>query len=534
MNTTDLDQALDGYGQLLERLHRTDAEACRQIDGAALRAVIEQETQVLIGLRRALQDTADPRLALELLAAAKKIQEECTRMSLVAADRLAATNAHQLEEEELNELRIQPADTTRAARRASGRACFKDPAELLASWLKITYAKAKRMMLDASDLIGRRDPAGQQVPPRFPHLGQLLDDPQVSPEAVCETSKKISRREPEDTTFEGTPTEPTLRDNSGIAVEERAAQILHDELTEKEADKKIGLLITVASATPATSTAAALCRGMYRRQTSNPQVVEFVLRVGLLEAEMIDSLIAQANNPKTQAGQRARQNPAKPGVAQGSDSLPEQPQLPDFLPPEAAGSRWEPEAPQMRVSPPERALNALLELLSTTWVDTGSRRIEPEVIVHMKFDDLRNLAGAQGRTAHGTDLPPGELRKLLCDAKIIPAVFGGRGELLDFGRAKRLVPPSLRKAVLARDRGCLVPGCTAPPERVEIHHIRSYAEGGDTSLENSGPGCDAHHMAFDLGIIKVIFKDGLPWVILPKHIDPEQKPRRNTYWGEDG
>ncbi|MGP9607037.1 hypothetical protein [Glutamicibacter sp. AOP33-2CA-4] len=106
MNTTDLDQALDGYGQLLERLHRTDAEACRQIDGAALRAVIEQETQVLIGLRRALQDTADPRLALELLAAAKKIQEECTRMSLVAADRLAATNAHQLEEEELNELRI--------------------------------------------------------------------------------------------------------------------------------------------------------------------------------------------------------------------------------------------------------------------------------------------------------------------------------------------------------------------------------------------------------------------------------------------
>ncbi|MCG3024111.1 hypothetical protein KZ310_32905, partial [Escherichia coli] len=54
--------------------------------------------------------------------------------------------------------------------------------------------------------------------------------------------------------------------------------------------------------------------------------------------------------------------------------------------------------------------------------------------------------------------------------------------------------------------------------------------GGKTELANIGPFCDSDHHAVDSGQIEVVVIDGLPYVIMPKHTDPEQKPQRNTYW----
>ena len=39
-----------------------------------------------------------------------------------------------------------------------------------------------------------------------------------------------------------------------------------------------------------------------------------------------------------------------------------------------------------------------------------------------------------GVTGDGLDLTPGVLRRLACDAEIIPVVYGSRGEVLDVGR----------------------------------------------------------------------------------------------------
>lgn len=50
-----------------------------------------------------------------------------------------------------------------------------------------------------------------------------------------------------------------------------------------------------------------------------------------------------------------------------------------------------------------------------------------------------------------------------CDAKIIPVVLGGKSETLDVGCAMRTVPLSIRRALVARDRGCAFPGCDRPP-----------------------------------------------------------------------
>ena len=87
-------------------------------------------------------------------------------------------------------------------------------------------------------------------------------------------------------------------------------------------------------------------------------------------------------------------------------------------------------------------------------------------------------------TADGIDLPPGVLRRLACDAEVIPAVLGTRCEVLDVGRTRRLVTTPLWLALIARDRHCTFPGCTRPPVMCHAHHLTHWADGGTTSLTN--------------------------------------------------
>ncbi|WP_235564136.1 DUF222 domain-containing protein [Arthrobacter sp. Soil763] len=52
------------------------------------------------------------------------------------------------------------------------------------------------------------------------------------------------------------------------------------------------------------------------------------------------------------------------------------------------------------------------------------------------------------------------IRKIACDADIIPILLGTEGRILDIGRTSRIFPPHIRKAITARDQGCTFPGCT--------------------------------------------------------------------------
>ncbi|WP_404286103.1 HNH endonuclease signature motif containing protein [Glutamicibacter arilaitensis] len=516
-------------------------------------------------MREYLCSTTDPRLALELATAGQALEDEAARIKVTGADRLAATNAHTLDEAELDALRSTPPDTTFEAHRCSGKASFQTPAALLASWTHIPFGEANKLVQDASDLIGRRDMAGNQVPPRFAHLAALFttpdpaQSPTLHPATIRETSQKLARREPKDLTFDGAATEPTLFHADGRAVEEHAANLLSAGQNVAETNKHVNDLIVSASTSNGTSTASSLQRGFFALPVKNSLSREYLLRVSTVEGEVFDSLIAKSNNSRTRAGAQARLNrppvdTTAPEQAASPDSASNEPELaaepeteaqapeqtatpepgfPDFLP-DGVGNeaKWEPETPEAVATVPERALNALLDILTMIPNGTGegSQRIRPEILVYLKLEDLQDLAAGDARTAHGVHLPPGDLRRLLCQADIIPAVFNSKSELLDYGRAQRLVPEKLKRAVLARDRGCIVPGCTEPPEKIEFHHIDPWWLGGETKLINLGGLCRGAHMDADSGRIKVVMVDGLPHVIMPKHIDPLQLPRRNTYW----
>lgn len=125
----------------------------------------------------------------------------------------------------------------------------------------------------------------------------------------------------------------------------------------------------------------------------------------------------------------------------------------------------------------------------------GTRQTSPtraQVIVTMAYDDL--AAGVRaGLTAFQQPLPASSLRRLACDAGIIPAVLGSDSALLDLGRQARLASPSQVAAVRLRDKGCSFPGCDRPPGWCEVHHIVHWALGGDTAIGNLAMLCQAHH-----------------------------------------
>ena len=119
------------------------------------------------------------------------------------------------------------------------------------------------------------------------------------------------------------------------------------------------------------------------------------------------------------------------------------------------------------------------------------------------------------------------LRRLACDAVLQRVVRGAAGETLALGREVRLATRSQRRALAARDRGCVVPGCGAPPEACDAHHVRHWADGGPTDTDNLALLCGTHHTAVHAGTWAVVMAaDGIPEVVPPRWVDPDQRPRR--------
>ncbi|MDP9983511.1 hypothetical protein J2W14_002932 [Pseudarthrobacter oxydans] len=122
------------------------------------------------------------------------------------------------------------------------------------------------------------------------------------------------------------------------------------------------------------------------------------------------------------------------------------------------------------------------------------------------------------------------VRKIACDADIIPVLLGTEGRILDIGRTSRVFPPHIRKALTARDQGCAFPGCTIPAPWCEAHHIDYWSRGGTTGTENAALLCSHHHHLIHKEHWTIQVRTGIPWFIPPPHLDPRQKPRRNYYF----
>ena len=130
--------------------------------------------------------------------------------------------------------------------------------------------------------------------------------------------------------------------------------------------------------------------------------------------------------------------------------------------------------------------------LGDCW-DPALRLPPAQISVLIELDALRGHTDKTGLTDAGTEPPPDIVRQLACDAEIIPMILNGSGGPADIGRASRTVSRRLRRLLVARDRHCRWPGCSAPPSRCDAHHIIHWLQGGPTNLDNLVLLCHTHH-----------------------------------------
>jgi Domain of unknown function (DUF222) len=133
------------------------------------------------------------------------------------------------------------------------------------------------------------------------------------------------------------------------------------------------------------------------------------------------------------------------------------------------------------------------------------------LVVTIDYDAQRDRVEA-GTTLTGDLIAPETVRRLACDATIIPMVLGSAGEILDVGRSMRTCPPKMLKALWIRDKGCTFPGCSRPPAWCDAHHVLHWSRGGCTDMDNMCPPCPRHHtIVHQRDLTATITSTGVVW-----------------------
>lgn len=157
-----------------------------------------------------------------------------------------------------------------------------------------------------------------------------------------------------------------------------------------------------------------------------------------------------------------------------------------------------------------------LEDLARSFLDGSEAPVSGGERAHLNVHaDLKAIEGEPGglhETDDGRVLDLETIRQIICDSSVSRIVFGPNSEVLDVGRKTRVIPAGLRRAVIARDRHCVAPGCGRSAKWCDVHHIISWADGGETVLDNLCLLCRYHHTLVHLELIDLDFEGLRPLV----------------------
>jgi len=176
---------------------------------------------------------------------------------------------------------------------------------------------------------------------------------------------------------------------------------------------------------------------------------------------------------------------------------------------------------------------------------SGCRAERYQVVLHVDADTLsEDREPGRSELEDGTRVSAETSRRLACDAALIRVAHGRSadsggaatrdpvpgdparpGSILSVGRRTRTIPPALRRALDIRDRGCRFPGCGL--RFTDAHHVKHWADGGETSLENCVLLCRHHHrLVHEGGWTLEWWGPGRAVFRSPKggvHLDPERE-----------
>ncbi|WP_091227877.1 HNH endonuclease signature motif containing protein [Microbacterium sp. 3J1] len=148
----------------------------------------------------------------------------------------------------------------------------------------------------------------------------------------------------------------------------------------------------------------------------------------------------------------------------------------------------------------------------------------PTLVVTVDVKDLAQGGGRASVSGAWRQVPLGAAAHVGCAGVIQRVMFDG-GRVVGISTTARVFTVHQRRAIIARDRECLIPGCHVPASWCEIHHVTDHARGGPTHTDNGVPLCWWHHRSLGASGWETRMAEGVPQVRGPAWWDPAQQWR---------
>jgi hypothetical protein len=167
----------------------------------------------------------------------------------------------------------------------------------------------------------------------------------------------------------------------------------------------------------------------------------------------------------------------------------------------------------------QKLLDAVMALIELAVASPAASRLNgsaPTVNVHVSAVDLNEGRGVGWIDGSTEPVPMSTVEMLGCDADVVVTLFTEGGGVLNQGKTQRLASRRQRRALAARDGGCVIPGCRVPPSRCQAHHVVPWVSRdfipGRTDIDNLALLCPFHHATIHTSAWKLVIIGGRPHV----------------------
>ncbi|WP_420179382.1 DUF222 domain-containing protein [Paenarthrobacter sp. TA1.8] len=382
---------------------------------------------------------------------------------------------------------------------------YRNAAEFLRARLRISIGEARRRLALAPDVLPQAGIAGQQIPARREVLADALSSalvPSRSATIISTALDTVRQLTDEDTI--------TRMEHALTTTAMESDPDFVTKMTKRWTDR-----IDQDGTEPSEEVLRQL-QGAFLRRRRRHGLHHLEIFATAEQYETLTTAMNTATNPRLTTGNHPTGNHPT-----GTNPIGSKPSGPDLD----------------RRSRARKLLDGLVgacALAMTTGKLPSNGGLRPQLTVTIDERDLFEQVNDHQRLSTGTatftgPIHPNTIRKIACDADIIPVLLGTDSRVLDIGRTTRIFPPHIRKAITARDGGCAFPDCTIPAPWCEAHHTTYWSNGGTTSTNNGTLLCSHHHHLIHKEQWRIDITTGVPWFIPPPHLDPQQTPRRNHH-----
>lgn len=474
--------------------------------------------------RHVLEELDDRELnaaeSLTMLTVAESLHRTGTYARVRAAGAVAETQAHRLQPASLaqglnttsGQLATGAALPVNASITTTAKSRFRSETDLVARVIDANFFEAKRLLKTHRQLVGTAT-----RPAHFKQLSSKFADASKSPVNIGAAAAKLGSLQLAGRQLRQAETRVARATGQGQSSVRSELKAISDELS--------------APDLPEREAVHERCAGL-RYRGLGPYGHVWELTCTTTDHEFLVTMADRLANPNLAANRQANAG-ALGKEESAAESLEEQ----SAADPAAVRARkllrTVLDIVRQAMLGPRQPPTLLTERAADTEAATPSGLVLPsmmDLIVTIDYEALLGLTNDAGLTSHGQRISATELRRSAAIGGVIPEVLGSDGEVLDVGRRRRFFTIGQVRSVVGRDHGCINPGCTMAAHRCEVNHIKPWAHGGKTCVDNGCLLCKSCHIAFHAGHFKIKMIKGVPYVLQQREKDPEQLYRRNWVW----